>query len=325
MLEMILTLLLAVHLLAVNVASAGPLVCVWLHRRCFRHGDALAGQVGLRLARMSLFLFTLGVIIGAVQLGLLWWVRDVPSVDQRYFNAMRQFPAAKYWYTLGELLFFCLCMAPYVWLWNHWGERRFWHGLLAVLAATNLLYHFPSLMAMLAVIPGRADWQEVTITPDVYRRMILDGEVLARVVHVWLASVATTGVAVMILAMRATAQDAQPDRAARLASCGARVALVATLLQLLVGVWLLLTLPATAQSALLGEDTLGAGLMLLSLFAVMGLIHVLAAASIGDVSRRTVIRSTVLLVVIVVLMSGTLRRADQKSWGREAEVPSAPI
>ena len=63
---------------------------------------------------MSLSLFALGVVIGAVQLGLLGWIRDVPSVDQRYFNAMRQFPAAKYWYTLGELLNADTVMRQYV-------------------------------------------------------------------------------------------------------------------------------------------------------------------------------------------------------------------
>ena len=46
MLDLVYIPVFALHLLAVNVAAAAPLVCIWLRRREARHGDAAAGAVG---------------------------------------------------------------------------------------------------------------------------------------------------------------------------------------------------------------------------------------------------------------------------------------
>jgi hypothetical protein len=303
MLETLMSILLTAHLLAVNVAGAGPLLAIWLHRRCYRHGDTAAGEIGRRLAKVSVSLLTLGILLGALLLGLMW-----QSGATTYFDSLRLFPARKYWYTLAELLFYYACMWPYISLWDRCGARRFWHGLLAVLAATNLLYHFPPLMSVIAVIATRPEWQETVVTPGVFRTMMLDNEVLARVAHVWLASLATAGVAVMLIAARTTAAGSEKIGSAWAAIFGARIALVTTLAQLLVGVWLLVAVSARAQAALLGGDLWTTGLLLMSISAALGLMHQLATIAIGEVNRRSIIRSAMLLATIVLLMSGTLRR-----------------
>ena len=73
---------------------------------------------------------------------------------------------------------------------------------LAVLAATDLMYHFPPLFAMLNLLTNRIELSGQTLTSTLYRTLLVDPEVMAMVVHVWLAAVALTGVAVMRLAVK---------------------------------------------------------------------------------------------------------------------------
>ena len=302
-LEFCLTLLLALHLVAVNIGSTGPLVCIWLHRRCYQHGDRVAGQVGRSLAIASIGLTALGFVLGVGLLGLLWQMGDRP-----YFDAMAQFPAARYWTLLGESAFFYACMIAYVLLWERFEHRRVWLGLLAVFASTDLLYHFPPMMAMTAVIPTRAELIGVAIDPAMYRRLLLDPEILARTLHIWLASLAVTGAAVMGYGLRAGRNNAWETDGARIAKWGARIALVPTLLQLPIGVWVFLELPPAASDALLGGELLASGLIVASLLSALGLIHHLAAVAMGDTTREAVHRALILMVLVVLLMTGVLRQ-----------------
>ena len=119
------------------------------------------------------------------------------------FAAAAQFPASRYWNLLAELVFFYVMMIAYVLLWDRIKNRRVWLGLLATLAATDLLYHFPPLMAMIALIPTRSDLIGVDIDLSVYRRLMIDPEIVARTLHIWLASLAMTGAALMLYGLRA--------------------------------------------------------------------------------------------------------------------------
>jgi len=48
--------------------------------------------------------------------------------------------------------------------------------------------------------------------------------------------------------------------------------------------------------------------LILSILGSLALLHYLAAMAMGEITRSTVWRSAVLLTLVVVLMSGTLRR-----------------
>ena len=320
MLEVCLTLLLAVHLVTVNIGSAGPLVCIWLHRRSFRHGDKTAGRVGRRLAVASIRLTVVGLVLGLLLLALLRQTGDQP-----YFDAMAQFPAARYWSLLGELAFYFVCMKAYVWPWKWLRRRRALLDLLAILAATDLLYHFPPLMAMIASIPTRADLIDVTIDRAMYRRLMLDPEILARTLHVWLASLAMAGAAVMLFGLRAGRIAMSQADGERIAKLGARIALVPTLLQMPIGAWVFLRLPTAAGDALLGGDALASGLMVASLISALGLMHHLAAVGMGDTREQAVRRSLLLMLLVVVLMAGTLRRSRVVSTLPRGEPPVGKI
>ena len=64
------TVLLAAHLLCVNVASGGPLVAAWLDWRSTR-GDTAAAKGAVYLARASL----LGLVLGGLLGFIIGWMK----------------------------------------------------------------------------------------------------------------------------------------------------------------------------------------------------------------------------------------------------------
>lgn len=302
-LEILTTLMLALHLFAVNVGAAGPLACIWLHRLEHRNKNVTAGYLGRRLAGLSMLLLAVGLLLGLLLLGLLWLAED-----RAYFSAAAQIPMTRYWFALAELAFAFGCLAAYLLLWDRLGQRRFWHGLIAVVASTNLLFHFPPLLTMIAVISTRPELEGLLIDSPTYRQLLLDSEIASRVVHVWLASLAVTGLLVTVCAEKVARRVENPADAIRLATWGARWALLPTLGQLGVGLWVTLALKDEARVAVMGADALATSLLGISIFMSLVLLHHLAALAMGEISRPVIWRSVLLLALVLVLMSGTLRR-----------------
>jgi hypothetical protein len=309
-LELLLVVAFTGHLIAVNVAAAGPLYCVAVEWRASRRGEQAAQQAARRLAVWSLIGFVLGMIIGGGLLGILW------HNDRAYWSAVGRVPVHRWWFFGGEVVFYFACMIPYVLLWDRHvaasprdavaslGEPRgrWWHRLLAVLAATNLLYHFPPLFTMLSLMTSRPELSGEALDRTLYVELFTDPETLARVAHHWLSATATTGVGLMLLATRPRAAGG------RTAVFAARVALAATVVQLPVGLWLLLVSPSGTQSQLLGGDALGTALFVGAILAAVVLLQQLLTAALGDDSRKTAVKSALLLLVVLLLMSGALHR-----------------
>ena len=86
---------LAIHLLAVNVAAAGPLVAAWLASQ----GEA-GRAIGRRVVRQSLCGLAMGVVLGG---GLLLTMSD------RMQPALQRFPASTYWFAGMEIAFSAVC------------------------------------------------------------------------------------------------------------------------------------------------------------------------------------------------------------------------
>lgn len=133
------------------------------------------------------------------------------------------------------------------------------------------------------------------------------------VVHVLLASVATTGVMMMGFALRLARQNEEAAQAETVAKWGARIALVPSIAQLLVGLYVLFHLPPQIQKQFMGGNMLTTGLFAVSVVAALALMHSLAAVALGDVQRKTIIRAMELLVLTVLLMSAALHTA-RKAW-----------
>ena len=307
MTQVILILVFSMHLLLVNVAMAGPLVALVLRRRQVRHADALAGSLGLELIHAALACLVAGLLLGAGLLALVW--HNAPGT---YVTALRAVPASRYWFGLGELVFYVLCMGLIAWRWNR-TRRSVAISIFAVLAATDLMFHFPPLFTIIAVVAERPEMLRRTIDRSTYYRLMLDGEVLARVLHVWLASLAVTGVAVCVMAARRSAREASPRSDAHVCRLGAGLALVTTVLQLPVGLWVLFMLPENARTSLLGRDVLATGMFALAVLLTLHLLYVLAVIALGETDTKKVREAALATVAIAVLMTGSLHRVEGRT------------
>ncbi len=327
--DWLLVVVLTAHLLAVNFAGAAPLVALWLDGRDVRRGNATAGAVGRWLVWQSLVGLSVGIALGLAALGLVW------AIDwERFAASAGRVPVARYWYGVAELAFYFVCMGGYAALWRGGSQRpgtgRVWgRRALGLMAGTNLLYHFPPLFAVIAAYGVRPEAHGQALN---FRAAMIDPEVLAHTVHFVLASFAVVGVAIMGYALVLARTEAEssgphprdssepadgstarradgPASSRRVAMWGAWLALVPTVLQLVAGTWVLLSMPAPIRDRLMGRDGLATALFAASLIAALVLMHRLAAVALGDVQRREIIGSMVLLALVVLLMVGTLQRA----------------
>lgn len=309
MLETATTLLLAIHLLAMNVASAGPLAGAWLATRSRRAGDrSHALDRGARKTfGWSLACLAIGALVGGIML-------LAPSAGVR--AALARFPADAYWFAGSELLFSAACIAACVKLIHR--PKLMW--LLAAATATNLLYHFPPLMAVFGELAANGDWAaDAVLDRPTLRRLWLRPEVLSLWVHFALASIAVAFAAALAACHRvatSAAESVDAGTARRLAGC----ALAATVLQIPVGIWLLLASDQASQQAMMGGSwpaTIGlAG----GVWVALGVMQSLATIAWGDGDRRQTFRACVLLTITVVFMSFALRSSRSADAGPAPEI-----
>ena len=311
MLEIAIVLIHALHLLCMNVAGGGPLVCIWLDWK-ERSGDPQAGEAGRSLALAALVALLVGAALG-VALGALLW-------DDAYVAILKRLPT-KIRDGVWELLFSLLLLAIYLAWWN-WRRRagtisRILRSVLAVVLATNLLYHFPVLFGVISQLSNEGAVESGPIDSAAFRQHLLTSYVGSRSIHFVLASIAVSGVALIAYCVwRAGRSD---DSAwPRLARTGGWFGLAPSLAQIPVGMWVLLGLPDDAKRRLMGQDAIGSTLLVVSVIAALWLMHLLSAIAIGKATPRKCRLAIGATVVIVVLMTAVSRRA----W--PPETPAAP-
>ena len=295
--EAMLVLLLAAHLLCVNVASGGPLVAAWLDWRGMR-GDDTAAKAASYLARWSVITLLAGAALGVLIGGLKW--------NAAYRSLWLGPLSYKLHWAAIEAVFSLVLMIGW-WLWlpgkaGGDGRAAAARGLMAVLAATNLLYHFPFLFSVAARLSDAGETSGERIGAAVFRRLMIEGETPALAVHVMLASIAVAGIVLLGLALR-WMQDEDEAYAAKAARWGGRWALVPSVMQLPVGLWTLMTLPAAAQAQLMGNSTVGIVLLVGGLTAALWLINELVHLSAGESTRPLLVRAMAAMLVTVVLMT----------------------
>ncbi len=302
-----------------NAASAGPLVAVVLDWREHR-GNAFAGRVGRSLLLRSLVLFLVGMVLGGLMAWLAWsgpfWRELLDRLPSRiYFGA---------WELLFSTVLLILQGAWWRWAPGRAGSRAA-RGFLALLSSTNLLYHFPPLFVVAAMLSSGEFPASVPLNDATFPRLVWQDEILAMTVHFWLASFAVAGVMLAMLAGPTLSKD-DPDaaRRARLIVGGARLALAVTLLQIPVGMWILTVAPPLRQRQLMGGDWLGTSLLVASVLLALWLMHQLAAIALGATRRQAVLRAAALLLAVIVLMSGVVRSARPMGNDRSSATPFRP-
>jgi hypothetical protein len=307
-LELLTIPLLAVHLLAFNQASAGPLVSAWLHCR----GDEFSATLGRRLAWWSVRALIIGMITG----GLL--VVTIPG--EGLWNALGRFPASAYYFAGAELLFSLACMLA---ISLGWQRIKVWViALLAVISATNLLYHFPPLMAVIGKLASNPHFASATlIERPTLLALMAQGEVTALTFHFVASSFAVSAIAFLYLLSK-NSSEAATQESRTVAHIAARVAFVATLAQAPIGVWLLISLPGASRMALMGKSLGGSLAFIAAMVLSLILLQRLFAAVIGDLERKS-LRSIVTITCMVVLLMTASLRLSRTSLPMPAAIKTA--
>jgi len=303
--DALLSQILAVHLMAVNLASAGPLVAVWLEWRGSRTGQDLLSAAGRTLARLALLGLVIGVTLGVGMLLIAWG-----GGDEQLRSMLETVPAMRWWYVGGEILFSGGCLFAYWWYWDRLAGRRVWHRVLGIVAGTNLLYHFPLLFTALSVKMSRFQLRDLELDRQLYKTLMFDPEVFSRVMHHWLAAFAVAGAAVIAIGLRLkrpTPEEREAD-STRLIGTGSRIALLATVTQLPVGVWVLLQTPTASRENVLGGDSVTTVLFGVSILLALSLLQSLFNLAMGEITRGAAYRTIVQLVVVICLMTAVLGR-----------------
>lgn len=295
--------LLAIHLLAVQVAGAAPIVCCLLPKgQNLPHSD----QAGRRLAKHA----AVGLIVG-VAIGLLlgWLAMQIHQRD--YFPVLSRFYNRVWWG--GWELLFSLAILLAVWLpWDYWvatKTRKIVQGLLAIIAATNLLYHFPPLLTVMAdnlLNEGLRDTAAIErITSAEFRGLIAQPLVIAKSLHFVFAAVAVSGAWLMLLSP--SSRNSGDDPARR----GALIALAAMVVQMLLGMWIVVQVPPAEQSALIGGDPVASLMLLMSVVFSLGAMNQLGSVAMDATQEmtRSQIRSAAIgVLVIATIMIGVASR-----------------
>ena len=318
MVEIGVVILLSVHLLLVDIAMVSPLLCVWLEWRDSRYDDRLAAGASTTLARIALGALAGGIALGFLLLAIRWW-----QVDRAYLSALTSVPASRLWFGLAELGFYFVCMGAYLSLWSRWRRRRIFHRTLAIAAASNLMIHFPALFAIVSVMSTRPELMGHALDRADFQRLLVDSEVLSRVVHVWLASIAIGGAVVMGLGLHFARDPQQRTGAARIIQRGALIALVPMLLQIPSGLWVALEIPESARDPLFGGDWFASGLFVTAVVSALILMHRLAGIALGDHNPNQIRLSIAAMLLIMLLMVGTRSRVQKFLVRSQTEAPDS--
>jgi hypothetical protein len=301
-----LTIVVGLHLATVYVSMMGPVLCLWLQWRSNR--DQVAAQLDCFFLRLASAALLAATILGG--LAILIIARLFPDA---YWAAARVLPESRYWYGAVELFFSlgCFLLALAMWRRQPISHGRFWtRWLTTLLGSSNLVYHFPTLFVMLGVLCVRPDdWgRKIRFT-----NLLVDAEVLSRVVHHLLAALAITGLAAAWYGAR------RDDHDRSVVVWGGRMAAVAILAQFLSGIWLVTAMPAETRELLLGGDALAAGLFGLSLLLAFFVVPRVGVMALGRVEPRHTERTAVLVLAIILAMTAVRHRTRELLLARQRQ------
>jgi len=294
---------LSIHLLLMNLASAGPLFSVWLGRRGVDN-DSVWDDLGRRLAWLSFWAFVLGIFAGGGQLFL------APSAG--LWDALARFPIRALWIAGAELAFSLVCLLLYAGSWSTLGKHRLGHASLALLSSSNLLYHFPPLMSVLGKLVNDPTWaKSQTLDRSALLPLMMRGEIVALSTHFVLASLAVAAIVVLWLASQSDKDQRWQHSVLPLARRAAGVALIVSVMQLPVGIWLFISVPQTARAAMMGNSVVASLAFIGALLLTFLLLQRLLTIAIGTIRPSELRQVCWLLVTLVLLMTTTLHKIRQ--------------
>ncbi|MGC4003161.1 MAG: hypothetical protein QM811_08515 [Pirellulales bacterium] len=186
--------------------------------------------------------------------------------------------------------------------------RAIFARVAAILAATNVAYHFPMRFIGLDLIAARAgspEWGSRTIDAPTRRLLLADPEFWSRIVHHWLAMLIVVGLTMVWIAVRTVSRETKsshvPESLPAGAAGGFRLILNGVALQMLAGPWVYLQLPIAKQDALLETNVAALGALFAGIAAAIGAACVAYGPALGETLtpsglKRRALLATALLV-----------------------------
>ena len=282
---------LSLHLICMNLATAGPLICILLERREGRERSdssesrSASGVLGRQIAGWSIVALSLGGLLGLLIGAMLW--------SDAYREGLARMSYKFKWGGVEYAFSLVLMIAHWAW-WRRapdaGGGTRVARGVILLLAGTNLAYHFPFLFAVFSQV--QAEGAGEAITAAVFRQRMGDSLVMASAAHFLVASIAVGGASMIALATTAP-----------LRKLGGRMALAATLIQIPGGFWLIVALPPASQRAVMGGDMLASAAFGLSMLGALALLHHLAVVALRDDPKKSARISLMLMAAVILLMT----------------------
>lgn len=284
-----------------NLASVGPILSIWLDTKSVRQKNEELASLGRTIGWCSVAALVLGIVAGLVQ-GVLIWSQG----NDAYFQAINSVWDSKVTFGIWEIIFSLVCTVGYLAWWKLGKRAKLWQRMLsrflAILSATNLLYHFPTLFTILGLIARG----EVEVDPPVdsgqFRTLLVHAEVIWFTLHFWFASFAVSGLITGMLCLRRLPEDQRESTAA----VAFTIALIPTLLQIPVGFVLTTTLNSAQQSRLMGNDPVCTAMFALSVGLAFWLMHLLAGLAFSERSLRKAYMALMTLGGTIVLMTATM-------------------
>lgn len=253
-------------MLAAAVASVLPLAIAGARHLTRPCNDALDQRFRL-LAQ-----FALGSLVATAVVGFMAGYLRYVSGDTHYLAMLSRFPSRFYLFASIEWGVSLLCLGLWVASWE-WG-RSHWrvHGLLVLVAATNLIYHFPPLMILQQMLADRPELiAEEIVTRRLALGLFLQGEVISRSLH-FLAVACLLSCAILL----PTLPHNLAPLAARIRAAAAWGGMLSTMGVILSGIAVLIFIPGTEAAWLTGQNnpatlamlmTVGLSLAILACFA----------------------------------------------------------
>lgn len=290
MTTLLLALLAALHLAFVGLAAVGPLVIAGLRMVArFRADNDVDGWL-YRVGKWS----TAAVLIGA-GVGLTAGTIRA-GVSDAYVDMLQRFGMRAYSMLVAEWVFTIVCYGTWLWLWDRCRQAPRRHALLAIVGATNLLYHFPPMMIaqnMLTIHPELI--AESQITRSALLPLLWTPYVAAKTLHVWGAGTVVASVCLLLV----TGSSIRSDMAHRFVRWSSTVGLIGIAAQWLSGIAVLLLLAGDQAQRVTGASIAATGVFLIG---VLLTIHVMLHMARLALRPTPPLRATGLAVMVFCIM-----------------------
>lgn len=289
---LLLVLIFSLHLVCMNLAAGGLLVASGVELFAGKDSER-AAKLSAKLASHAAMGLIAGAALGGVML-LYFWSANYQDIFLRRLGTRPAFSLVQ----VG----FSLVLHTIQWRWTKAstaGAGRYWRAALALVSSTNLIYHFPTLFAIVAEIVTTSTADSPAIDRKQFYAFLGSGPILSHAAHFFLAALATSGVVGAIFV-----RD-EPAPAGIRGFCSS-IALLSTVLQIPVGIMVYMTLPASAQRGLIGDNLPLSIAFLASLASALWLMQSLMSQLPGDSPKTRPIWSGAALLLTILLMSGVL-------------------